>query len=567
MTEVSFLLLGAFEIRLNNQAVDAGEPRRRAVLAALLFDAGRVVSTSTLIDRVWGDDAPTQAARTLSSYITRIRQALAPTAAGSGPVTVVCGAGGYRLTVDPGDVDVHRFRELIVQSRAAGRDDQQRVTMLREAMALVRGEPLTGIPGGWADRTRQHLSREILDGTAAWAAAELAAGNPSAVIGPLRPLAHEHPTMEHLTVVLMKALAATGRPSEALELGRAHGRRLADGFGLDQSAQIRRLYRDILCGGGPLAPAELMSLAEPLAPAGSDRSSDHLAEPVQEPPPTQAIPAAPSSAQPPPAAGAPARQLQLPRRTVLAIVAVGVAATAGFAADTRRNPAGRGNADAVHDGSIIDDFAGNALNLNEWAAGWEGLRPNESTWSVSAVRVTGGELQIVGSGRDPTGRGNVAGGTGWSPGGKDRVYGVYQIRAKFDVGSGYGAMIGLYPVDGELDSSGLLVIARSDTGSRTSVYSAAAATDGGMVVGNPLDGDFSNWATYEVEWRRDFVQFSVNGTTTLDSLHSTTPVLIPPRPMYLYIQLVPGPEGPIPAPTEDTPSKVAMHIDWVKYTP
>jgi DNA-binding SARP family transcriptional activator len=49
-----FRLLGPVEVWADGQRLDAGEPRRRAVLAALLADAGRSVAVDTLTDRVWG---------------------------------------------------------------------------------------------------------------------------------------------------------------------------------------------------------------------------------------------------------------------------------------------------------------------------------------------------------------------------------------------------------------------------------------------------------------------------------------------------------------------------------
>lgn len=53
-----FRLLGPVEVWAAGRLVDAGQPRQRSVLAALLVDAGRPVTWETLVDRVWGETPP-----------------------------------------------------------------------------------------------------------------------------------------------------------------------------------------------------------------------------------------------------------------------------------------------------------------------------------------------------------------------------------------------------------------------------------------------------------------------------------------------------------------------------
>jgi DNA-binding SARP family transcriptional activator len=185
-------LLGPVEVLAHTGVVHAGEPRRLAVLAALSVDAGRVVSTTTLIDRVWGDGPPAQAVRTLGTYITRIRRVLEQSFSDS-TVTVINQPGGYRLTARPEQVDLFRFRELVVQARMPFRTPEERVDLLRRATELHRGDPLTGVDGAWAVRTREQLTGELLTARAEWAEAEVAVGNATAVLAPLTALADVNP--------------------------------------------------------------------------------------------------------------------------------------------------------------------------------------------------------------------------------------------------------------------------------------------------------------------------------------------------------------------------------------
>src|SRR5262252_2851051 len=98
---VEFRLLGPVEVWIGGRCVDAGQPRQRAVLAALLVDAGRVVPVETLIDRVWGQVVPEHARSTLRVYLSRIRRLLTEAQAHGGPVALLSRvSGGYLLRVD-----------------------------------------------------------------------------------------------------------------------------------------------------------------------------------------------------------------------------------------------------------------------------------------------------------------------------------------------------------------------------------------------------------------------------------------------------------------------------------
>jgi DNA-binding SARP family transcriptional activator len=211
---VQFRLLGPVEVRVGGRRVDAGQPRQRAVLAALLVEAGRVVPVDTLIDRVWGEAAQQQARVTLQVYVSRIRRLLQQaTERDAPPAQLTWASGGYLLAVDLDQIDLHRFRRL---SANAGADSP--VESLREALALWRGLPLTGVDGEWADRMRRLWSRERVGTAVAWARAELAQANPKPVLAGLAELANDNPLVESLTGMLMLALHTAGRTSEAFDL-------------------------------------------------------------------------------------------------------------------------------------------------------------------------------------------------------------------------------------------------------------------------------------------------------------------------------------------------------------
>jgi hypothetical protein len=216
--------------------------------------------------------------------------------------------------------------------------------------------------------------------------------------------------------------------------------------------------------------------------------------------------------------------------------------------------------------TATEDFSGTQLPPLQWAA-QKSRQENGSSWSPNNVRVGDGEVQIIGTGQNSTGRGNMAGSVCWClEHGIVRAYGVWQVRAKFDVGTGYSPVLGLYPDAPEgTPGWGYLTMARLDGGERRTMYPVIG--DGGQPMdGAPVTGDFTAWNTFTIEWRPEFVTVSLNDAVVFDTRKQPTRPVIPSVPMYLYLQIIAGPDGPVPAPNPGTPDQVTMHVDWARYT-
>jgi DNA-binding SARP family transcriptional activator len=261
-------VLGPVALVAGERAIDVGPPQRCAVLSALAVDAGRQVAVETLIDRVWGDQSPERVRRALHAHVARIRRLLEQVAAdGGGTARLVRRSGGYALEVDPQRVDVHRFRRLCEQAREPASAAEQ-AALLREALDLWRGEPLAGVAGDWAVRTRQAWRQQHVEAVLAWARAELRSGNPAAVVVPLTDLAGEHPLLEPLVAVLMQALYRAGDAAQALELYAVTRRQLVAELGVEPGAELRRVHQGILRDDlGPLDPPERTAPADGAGPA------------------------------------------------------------------------------------------------------------------------------------------------------------------------------------------------------------------------------------------------------------------------------------------------------------
>lgn len=239
-----FQLLGEPQVHTRGRAVAMGPPKQAAVLAALLLDANRPLSNEVLVERVWGPGAHDRASRTLHTYVSRIRQLLAP--ADGGIRLHRHRSGGYLLELPEGSLDLHYFRQLVSRASELDRADPKRVVLLREALALWRGQPLAGIPGDWAAQARMLLIDERIDATVHWADAEIRTGSPAAVLGPLTELAEQHPLVEPLAAALIRALAATGHTGKAVNQFLSVRRRLVDELGVEPGAELRAAHRDIL---------------------------------------------------------------------------------------------------------------------------------------------------------------------------------------------------------------------------------------------------------------------------------------------------------------------------------
>jgi DNA-binding SARP family transcriptional activator/tetratricopeptide (TPR) repeat protein len=259
---VEIRLLGVVEVWDGDRPLpDLGTPQQRAVLAALAVDAGRPVMLQTLIDRIWDQAPPAGAKPALYAHISRLRKTVnqAETVPQAGPVRQ---AGGYALDIDPDSVDLHRFHRLTTAARHSERRVAEQAGLLNEALGLWRGPPLADLPGEWAARMREDWNQQRLDATVAWARAELRLGHHDEVIGPVRKLLTEHPLTEPLTAILMRALVAAGRDSEALDRYSLTRNRLGDELGSDPGPELRALHAAIL-RGEPLSSEKNASSAEP----------------------------------------------------------------------------------------------------------------------------------------------------------------------------------------------------------------------------------------------------------------------------------------------------------------
>jgi predicted ATPase/DNA-binding SARP family transcriptional activator len=249
---LDFRVLGSMEVAHDGSLLTLGGRRQRALLALLLLEPGRPVSADGLIDELWRGEAPSGAATTLRSYVSRLRTVLGDAA----PITG--GSSGYALQVLPERIDATRFERLVRQGQEARARGAPRTAAerLREALTLWRGRPFAGLADEGAlraaaerlDELRLHALEERL-------AADLTLGRSAELVEELEALVAAHPYRERLWNALMLALYRAGRQADALS-AYARARRLLDDLGLEPGLELRELERAILRHEVPAATVE-----------------------------------------------------------------------------------------------------------------------------------------------------------------------------------------------------------------------------------------------------------------------------------------------------------------------
>jgi predicted ATPase/DNA-binding SARP family transcriptional activator len=244
-------LLGPLEVH-----ADSGEPvelngaRVRALLACLALTPGQIASQRSLTDALWAGDPPAGAANALQALVSRLRRALPP---GS----IESHQAGYRLVVPHLAVDAFRFEALASDGRAVLADDPQSAAeQLAAALQLWRGPVLADVAEAEfarADTARLAECRLRAVEDLAQARLALSAGQPDTA--PLEAVVAEHPTRERAVGLLMRTLAAAGRPAEALTAYERLRQTLAEQLGIDPGPDVAALHLQLLRGELPPAPA------------------------------------------------------------------------------------------------------------------------------------------------------------------------------------------------------------------------------------------------------------------------------------------------------------------------
>jgi DNA-binding SARP family transcriptional activator/tetratricopeptide (TPR) repeat protein len=257
--DIALRVLGPVEVPASRARTSSQPPQQRLLLGMLALRAGHPVPVAELIDAVWDDQPPRSVRGSLQALVTGARRVLA---AVPGSRLDRCGEA-YRLQVEPGRVDVHRFRSLAATGREAA-DRRAAVATFDQALALWRGPALADVPcTATVAAARSMLAEERLSVIQDRVAGLLASGMERQAAAELPGLLAEYPLAERLAGLLIVALYRLGQRDGALRVFRVIAGRLNSELAVEPGPELQALHRRVLAGDPDLAAA-----SQPAAVAG-----------------------------------------------------------------------------------------------------------------------------------------------------------------------------------------------------------------------------------------------------------------------------------------------------------
>jgi DNA-binding SARP family transcriptional activator/tetratricopeptide (TPR) repeat protein len=256
---LQFRVLGPFEVLDKGQPTGPAGAKRRGLLAVLALQANRQVMVADLIDGLWADRPPPSAANLVQTYVSAWRKVLEPAATTrDGTARLVTVGHAYRLRVEPGELDLDQFAQVMAGGRSASAagDQQEAARHFAQAVGLWRGPPLADLAELPFHRAAANGLAELhLQALEAWADAALRTGHGQQVLAALQDARAREPLRERLSELTMWALFQDGRQAGALSVYEQTRRLLADELGADPGAGLRAMHAQVLRHDPALRPA------------------------------------------------------------------------------------------------------------------------------------------------------------------------------------------------------------------------------------------------------------------------------------------------------------------------
>jgi DNA-binding SARP family transcriptional activator len=233
---VRFRILGTLSSEFFTGPAAARGNREARILGALLLNAGRRVSVNALVEMLWGVTPPATARQQVQNCTSAVDRRLR--AAGQQPIQRV--ADGYCIDVPSDELDALTFEQSTVAGRRAleAGDFTRASRTLLGALDLWRGPVLDGLHLGPFEAAAIRLGEQRLAAAEDLVDCHLAIGRAKDILSDLLAAVNRHPLRERMVGQLMRALAAAGRPAEAIDLFYRTKSRLRDEYGLDPSQEL-----------------------------------------------------------------------------------------------------------------------------------------------------------------------------------------------------------------------------------------------------------------------------------------------------------------------------------------
>lgn len=269
-----YLLLGPPGV-LSGAEIRVLQGRRQNILYALLaLHAGTPVDTGHLFEAMWDQGLPAEPMGALQSQVSRLRVFLG--------CPIAAGTATYELTAAATDVDVHRFDELVRESRQLFDGGAYALSrrLAEQALSLWRGSPFPNLAGvDFVAAETMRLDELRLEALVVRSSADMLLGRSAYAVISLRSLTAAYPLREDLWALLVRALYAGGRTGEALAAYRTARQTLASALGLEPGPLLRGLEAAVLRHDPDLAPHDHPCAAHALLLGATPRPPRRLALP------------------------------------------------------------------------------------------------------------------------------------------------------------------------------------------------------------------------------------------------------------------------------------------------
>jgi len=210
--------------------------KRRALLATLVLRAGRTMSADRLIEELWGEHPPANAANALQAHVRRLRTMLSSVA--GGPDRLTTRPPGYVLHLRPGETDVEDFVAGVSAARLAR--PAEAITLLRDALAIWRGPALAGSVSGDLCAAEAGMLEELrLTTLETLFDLSLRTARHAEVIGELERTTAANPLRERFYDQLMAALHRSSRSADAMDVYMLARQRLRTELGVEPGPALR----------------------------------------------------------------------------------------------------------------------------------------------------------------------------------------------------------------------------------------------------------------------------------------------------------------------------------------
>ena len=238
---LSVRVLGEFSV----DGVDVrtlADRKARQMLRWLALSRGRPVSSSALVDALWGDLPPAKPADQVAVLASRLRRTL-------GRDAIEHGDDGYRLRYDWLDLDelgtvVSEAERRLAEGNATGA-----VAAARIALSLLRGTlPDPGTEAPWVLVEHDAAERMVARARHGAASAMLAAGDWLDALDLATADARADPYDEEAVRLVMRANVQGGRPALALAAYAGLAATLTEDLGTDPAPETSTLHTAILRG-------------------------------------------------------------------------------------------------------------------------------------------------------------------------------------------------------------------------------------------------------------------------------------------------------------------------------